>query len=379
MTVFFEDTDNVVAGTAVTMQSNDFLFVKAGVTVGSTGGAQAVLMNDGGTISTINGELVAFAGAGMVSNNGNHSITVGVGGSITARTNAIELSSDNNTIVNHGTIDGASGILCEDDGFGGNHILNTGFLTARANLAISLTGDGNFISNSGTISALNFTAIQFASDAGGDAETVETSGAIIANANPAIVGGDAETIVLNSGRIIGDVLLGVGNDTYDGESGRIAGIVDGGSGDDTLTGGGARDVLMGGGGSDRLEGGGGRDVFRYEAAGQSGGALRDTILGFDARKDAFDLNVAVSGIDATVNGGRLRAGNFTADLRDAIGAAQLDAGHAVVFKPTTGDLAGHTFLIVDANGSAGYQTNNDFVIDLADADNLSALDLGDFI
>ena len=38
---------------------------------------------------------------------------------------------------------------------------------------------------------------------------------------------------------------------------------------------------------------------------------------------------------------------------------------AAVFTATGGDLAGLTFLVVDANGTAGYQASGDFLIAFA--------------
>ena len=77
--------------------------------------------------------------------------------------------------------------------------------------------------------------------------------------------------------------------------------------------------------------------------------------------------------------GQLRASHFGGDMHTAVGAAQLAAGHAVLFKPDSGNYVGHLFLIVDGNGIAGYQNNEDYVIDLQNAVHLKNLDAGDFI
>ena len=74
----------------------------------------------------------------------------------------------------------------------------------------------------------------------------------------------------------------------------------------------------------------------------------------------------------------MSAASVDAGLAAAIGPSQLAGHHAVLFTPTSGDLAGHNFLIVDANGTAGYQSGQDFVIDLHSA-NLASLSTGDFI
>jgi hypothetical protein len=69
-------------------------------------------------------------------------------------------------------------------------------------------------------------------------------------------------------------------------------------------------------------------------------------------------------IDTAVTAGGLGSNTFDGDLKTAIGAGQLGAHHAVLFTSDTGTLAGRTFLIVDANGEAGYQTGADVVIAL---------------
>ena len=42
----------------------------------------------------------------------------------------------------------------------------------------------------------------------------------------------------------------------------------------------------------------------------------------------------------------------------------LTAHQAAVFTATGGDLSGRTFLLVDANGTTGYQASGDFLIEL---------------
>jgi len=45
-------------------------------------------------------------------------------------------------------------------------------------------------------------------------------------------------------------------------------------------------------------------------------------------------------------------------------SGHLTAHHAILFKPNAGTLSGVTFLVVDLNGTAGYQANADLVIRL---------------
>jgi hypothetical protein len=63
-----------------------------------------------------------------------------------------------------------------------------------------------------------------------------------------------------------------------------------------------------------------------------------------------------------VSTGRLNSATFDQDLAAALNAV-LGAGEAALFTPNSGDFAGRTFGIVDANGVAGYQAGEDFVLE----------------
>jgi len=156
-------------------------------------------------------------------------------------------------------------------------------------------------------------------------------------------------------------------------------VLEGGAGADVLTGGAGNDIIMGGLGADHLTGGAGDNHYLYNSVAESTGAGFDTIVNFDGATDAFDLPGAVSGLNSTVKIGALSAASFDGDLASAIGAGQLAAGHAVLFIPQSGGYAGDVFLIVDANGVAGYQAGQDFVFLLDQANHLSSLGAGSFI
>jgi hypothetical protein len=166
---------------------------------------------------------------------------------------------------------------------------------------------------------------------------------------------------------------------FDIEGGRGKDVIAGGALDDHIVGGNNGDLIAGGGGADTLDGGLHRDSFSYAGVEDSTGTIRDTILNLNAAKDKFVLPVAVTGIDEAVAVGSLSEATFDADMETAIGAANLDAGFAVVFTPSAGDLSGRIFLVIDANGTAGYQTDADFVIELVDPFDLDELSAGNFI
>jgi hypothetical protein len=175
-----------------------------------------------------------------------------------------------------------------------------------------------------------------------------------------------------------DTLSGLGgNDTLLGAAGDD--ILDGGGGKDVLTGGDGEDDLTGGSGKDTLDGGKNADRFIYAAAFDSTGAQHDIAKKFDFAKDKFDTTVAVGAIDAPVATGTLSSGSFDTDLAAAVGGGELGIGNAVLFTPDAGNLAGKTFLVVDLNGTAGYQAGADLVVRLDNAQNTGSIDTGDFI
>ncbi len=140
----------------------------------------------------------------------------------------------------------------------------------------------------------------------------------------------------------------------------------GGAGDDVLDGGagGGKDHLTGGGGADLITPGGGKDVVIFNAVSDSTSVKFDTVVGFDAVADKFTFGVSVTAVDAPVAGGSLSFATFDSDLATAVNAAHLGAHHAELFSVTAGDLAGDTFLVVDVNGTAGYQAGQDYVVQL---------------
>jgi len=164
-------------------------------------------------------------------------------------------------------------------------------------------------------------------------------------------------------------------------------VINGGAGHDTLVGGHGNDRIDGGLGADSLKGGAGHDDFVYNSVqdslgspdGGPTGTGYDTITGFDANADKLDLWLAVTGVDAEITSGQLRQVFFDDDMSAAVNAAHLAVGHAVLFTPTSGDLAGRTYLVVEGNGVAGYQSAGDLVIELDGALHLANLTTANFI
>ncbi|MFN3387867.1 MAG: M10 family metallopeptidase C-terminal domain-containing protein [Allosphingosinicella sp.] len=139
-------------------------------------------------------------------------------------------------------------------------------------------------------------------------------------------------------------------------------IMLGGGSTDYLFGGAGNDVLQGGGRRDYLRGNGGADTFVYTGASDSTGVNFDQVIGFDWREDRIDLPGTVSGWDGSVSGA-LSAASFNADLAAAVNAT-LDPNSALLFTASSGDYAGRSFLLVDADGDGSYQAGQDYLIEL---------------
>jgi Ca2+-binding RTX toxin-like protein len=121
------------------------------------------------------------------------------------------------------------------------------------------------------------------------------------------------------------------------------------------------DWIFGGYGADTLTGGAGADTLFYDDPAQSTGSGYDRIIGFDDEADTIDLPFAVAGF-AAPSSGNLSSASFDSDLTSAFAA--LSGNQAGMFTATGGDLAGHSFLVIDGNAIAGYQAGSDYVIEI---------------
>jgi Ca2+-binding RTX toxin-like protein len=142
----------------------------------------------------------------------------------------------------------------------------------------------------------------------------------------------------------------------------------GGKWNDALTGGHLSDTIDGGQGADILTGFGGGDTFVYQSVVESDTRYTDKIVGFDASVDKIDLWYSISAIDAPL------AGDY-AQLAQIADSNHLGISHALLFSATDG----YTYLVIDANGVAGYQVNQDMVVRLESAIHLDQLSTSTFI
>ena len=324
---------------------------------------------------------------------------------------------------------------------GGGTIINNGLIAGAitSDAAVSLTNAGRFVgffastqSGPGAGSRIiNKSSMMLAESVGASAHV---AGALISL-------GGADDIVVNRGRMMGDIWLGEGNNIFDNRGGDLMGLVHGGSGNDSymfdtqviiddtggidtiiarssfvlangfenltlggfgnftgtgntagnsltgnagsnlLSGLGGNDTLAGGGGADTLDGGTNNDSLQGQngADRMTGGYGNDTMSG----GDGSDVLTGDTGSD-------LMAGDIGADtLYGGIGAdtmaggdgADLLTGGAFGTDSMTGGLGADTFIYVSANDSfatLAADVITDFEVGIDKID-LSALVAGDLL
>jgi Ca2+-binding RTX toxin-like protein len=233
------------------------------------------------------------------------------------------ISPTGNTVFNQGQIRAQSdflaavGVFTIDNG----KVWNTGSITAQGaiyGIGVLIGSPSGTVRNDGTITAITIgpnakqsVGIWIDDNSGGliGATFVVINNGTITAQNAVYVGkqsheavvdvtnsglmtggmslGAHADVVRNTGTIGGTVLLGAGNDTFDGRGGTQSGRVLGGDGNDTLYGGTNADRLEGGAGDDTIDGGGGNDLLIGGGGNDvfSGGAGNDTFWGDSGTSD----------------------------------------------------------------------------------------------
>ena len=233
-------------------------------------------------------------------------------------------------------------------------------------------------------------ADQMAGGAGNDTYYVDVAGDVTSeNANAG-----TDLVISTVSRTLGNNLENLtlsGTAIIDGNGNALANLITGNSAANTLRGYDGLDTLVGNAGADLLIGGNARDVLKpgidtsrdtikYAVVAESTGPTRDIVYDMDLNaEDRFDFVAVPTSIHAMVTAGALDTASFNTNLASAISAAQLGAGQAVLFDPSSGNLnqTGHVYLVVDANGTAGYQAGQDYVVELFN--HTGTLTIDDFI
>ncbi|MDQ2092075.1 calcium-binding protein [Marimonas arenosa] len=181
--------------------NNHVTITQSGSVIGDTDGirlAQNAFVSNAGTIMALTDDGIQIDGAGG---------TVENTGSIQVEDNGVVINGDNGTVLNTGSI------IALDRG-------------------VFFVGNNPEVINSGTIIG-GFGGVDLSFLGAAEISQVSNTG-VIQGAQYSIQGGAGNDTVVNSGVLEGDVLLGGGDDTYDGRNGTLNGDVSGGAGNDTF-------------------------------------------------------------------------------------------------------------------------------------------------
>jgi hypothetical protein len=253
----------------VSLATGDSLWLTADGAI-STAGHNGVT-GSGGNALTLDGEILARAAFGVLLTGGNNNVSVSDTGSVmgdtaisangpSTVTNAgqvIGLVSDGVSLGTGGTVVSNSGLI-----FGstsgitasgaGNDITNYGWIHGGSGSGISLTSDNNVILNFGTIDG-GQASIKLGG-AAGSTNTIINWGTILGFGLPAIQTADANDVIINRGYLQYHVETGGGNDIVDNSfGGVIVGDILLGAGDDLFIAGvGLFETVVGGAGTDTI-------------------------------------------------------------------------------------------------------------------------------
>lgn len=228
---------------------------------------------------------------------------------------------------------------------------NSGTITATASAGTAIGVAGTQVFNSGTITAT--TAIGVFDPATTQYLVINSgtiNGAITFNTGNA--DGSATALggmIINSGRIAGDVNLGSGTDTFFGLGGTVTGTITGGSGADVF-------VVDG---TTKLAAGTGADRFVFTSAKASA----SVISGFKSGTDTIDLTaLALSAVQIATSGGvstiSASGGTFVLKVNGTV--AQSDVILTSPASATTS--AGHEVLVAPASGGTLSADNGNAVL-----------------
>ncbi len=169
--------------------------------------------------------------------------------------------------------------------------------------------DGNVtwsVANTGVISGSNAIYAELSTTPYDSLGTLDLINSGIINGDITLLDGDDQ--ITNTGEIYGDITLDSGADSFNGANGTFIGIINGGTGNDTISAGLGNATINGGEGNDTLSGGLGADVLVFD-----GTFGDDTITDFEDGLDLLDfsastltftdLTITQSGVDTLIEDG----------------------------------------------------------------------------
>jgi len=224
------------------------MLLEEGATIAAHGFAGSGIWGGVNTILTIHGRVSSQSHIGIFTHG---VINIGQNGSVSGRYAGIYLPSDrngnSNILMNAGSIfatsDGESYGVSLDLSSSAASVINTGSIIGRVGIyahAAGTTMQGLSVTNTGLIKGTGV---------GGTGGT-------------AIIGADlSANTIINRGEIGGAIILGMGNDLYDGRGGTVTGSIWLSAGNDTVYGGSHEEHFLFGSGTKLIDGGDGIDTL----------------------------------------------------------------------------------------------------------------------
>jgi hypothetical protein len=339
----FTTSDTITGGAG-----NDTLELHGNYSGGFTFGAAQIA-----SIETL--KLDAGFGYNLTTNDAN----VGSGDTLTVDATALS-----GTLTFHGAAE-TNGAYEFD--FAGNFTASDSLTGGAGDDTLVLDGDynGGLVLGASTIVGVETIKLE-----GGFSYAIQTDDGNVAAGQTLTVDGSALTGT--------DVLQVVGSPETDGSfhliGGAYSNLLTGGAQDDIIdVSRGGTNTMIGGGGADLFicaGATGGLDTFVYNLASESTSTSYDTIQNLDFGHASFMYldpgGVFLTKVDSTPHGGVLNSGaEFDQDVHDATDVYFNHFGDgAVLFAPDSGDLAGHTFLVIDVNADGHYTAGADLVMDV---------------
>ncbi|MBC7312914.1 MAG: calcium-binding protein [Rhizobium sp.] len=351
--------DDILIGTGAVNITDDAL-VTANAVIGLADGVFDVGMAATGSghvievLGAIYGSVASFIMGADASAFSDNRLIVGSTGMLFTTGDGVLILGGQSSVDNDGAINGESGIILNaNSGVTASTITNTGSIISHSTTNIGNAGIAHF---------------------GSETLVVVNSGLIRGLQSFRATSTTSIDEITNSGLMVGDILLGAGNDLYDGRLGGVSGEVQGGAGDDILRGGDGGETLYGGDGADTLDGNGGADtlVGGDGADALDGGAGADTLSG-DTGNDSYYLdNVGDVVIEADGQGDDMVNAAISYALTDHVerltltGAANINATGNGLGNTLTGNAGDNTL-----DGGIGADTldggagNDTYVVDNA--------------
>lgn len=148
---------------------------------------------------------------------------------------AVAFNAEHNEVTNFGRIVSDEIGVDFDAGFG-NRFTNNGFVSADIGISyinIAIATEQNVAINKASGRIYGDSSAVETDMVAGDKFKFVNFGNVVGD-DDAYVGSLGMDIVINKGKMIGNVSLGDGFDTFDGRGGKLNGVLNGGDGDDTL-------------------------------------------------------------------------------------------------------------------------------------------------